>query len=113
MLKEAQPSREIEVINTAMTAINSHVVYEVARSIPQDSIDFAIVLMGNNEVIGPYGPGTFNQNFLSNLGLIRFLTLLRTSNSLSHAANASRQQSAVDKAERTRSRPPRGAASNR
>ena len=79
MLKEALPSREIEVINTAMTAINSHVVYEVARSVPQDSIDFAIVLMGNNEVIGPYGPGTFNQNFLSNLGLIRFLQTIKRS----------------------------------
>ena len=79
LLKEALPSRRIEVINTAMTAVNSHVVYEVARSIPQGSADFAIVLMGNNEVIGPYGPGTFNQGFLSNLGLIRSLQIVKRS----------------------------------
>ena len=29
---------------------------------PTKSADFAVVLMGNNEVVGPYGPGTFNQN---------------------------------------------------
>lgn len=79
MLKQALPSRRVEVINTAMTAINSHVVYETARSIPKGSADFAIVLMGNNEVIGPYGPGTFNQNFLSNLGLIRALQAIKRS----------------------------------
>ncbi|MEH6585161.1 MAG: tetratricopeptide repeat protein [Halioglobus sp.] len=79
MLKDALPLRQVEVINTAMTAINSHVVYETARSIPQGSADFAIVLMGNNEVIGPYGPGTFNQSFLSNLGLIRSLQALKQS----------------------------------
>ena len=79
MLKDALPSRQVEVINTAMTAINSHVVYETARSIPTGSADFAIVLMGNNEVIGPYGPGTFNQGFLSNLGLIRSLQAIKRS----------------------------------
>ncbi len=79
MLRQALPSRKVEVINTAMTAINSHVVYETARTIPRGSADFAIVLMGNNEVIGPYGPGTFNQNFLSNLGLIRSLQTLKRS----------------------------------
>ena len=70
-LRAALPSRKIEVINTAMTSVNSHVVYEVARSIPDNSADFAVILLGNNEVVGPYGPGTFNQNFLSNLSLIR------------------------------------------
>ncbi|MEL7185492.1 MAG: tetratricopeptide repeat protein [Pseudomonadota bacterium] len=76
-LRAAMPSRKIEVINTAMTSVNSHVVYEVARSIPDDSADFAIILMGNNEVVGPYGPGTFNQNFLSNLTLIRTTQALK------------------------------------
>lgn len=79
MLKQALPSRPIEVINTAMTAINSHVVYETARSIPKGSADFAIVLMGNNEVIGPYGPGTFNQKFLSSLKMIRSLQAIKRS----------------------------------
>ena len=60
-----------------MTSVNSHVVYEVARSIPEDSADFAVILMGNNEVVGPYGPGTFNQNFLANITLIRGIQALK------------------------------------
>ncbi|MEJ2129361.1 MAG: tetratricopeptide repeat protein [Woeseiaceae bacterium] len=76
-LRAALPSRKIEVINTAMTSVNSHVVYAVANSLPRDSADFAVVLMGNNEVVGPYGPGTFNQNFLENITLIRGLQALK------------------------------------
>jgi len=76
-LRAALPSREIEVINTAMTSVNSHVVYAVARSIPEDSADFAVILMGNNEVVGPYGPGTLNQNFLANITLIRGIQALK------------------------------------
>ena len=67
------PDKEVEVINTAMTSVNSHVVYQVAETIPANSADVAVILMGNNEVVGPYGPGTFNQNFLSSLGAIRTL----------------------------------------
>ena len=33
--------------------------------------------MGNNEVVGPYGPGTFNQNFLANITLIRGIQALK------------------------------------
>ncbi|MDX1506680.1 MAG: tetratricopeptide repeat protein, partial [Woeseiaceae bacterium] len=76
-LRAALPSREIEVINTAMTSVNSHVVYAVANSLPDNSADFAVILMGNNEVVGPYGPGTFNRNFLGNIALIRGLQALK------------------------------------
>ena len=76
-LRAALPSRKIEVINTAMTSVNSHVVYAVAKSIPEDSADFAVILMGNNEVVGPYGPGTFNQNFLANITVIRTIQALK------------------------------------
>ena len=76
-LRAALPARKIEVINTAMTSVNSHVVYAVARSIPENSADFAVILMGNNEVVGPYGPGTFNQNFLANITLVRGLQALK------------------------------------
>ncbi len=76
-LRAALPSQRIEVINTAMTSVNSHVVYAVANSLPADSADFAIILMGNNEVVGPYGPGTFNQNFLASIGVIRGLQALK------------------------------------
>ena len=76
-LRAALPSRKIEVINTAMTSVNSHVVYAVAKSIPKESADFAVILMGNNEVVGPYGPGTFKQNFLANISMIRGIQALK------------------------------------
>jgi len=76
-LRAALPSRKIEVVNTAMTSVNSHVVYAVANSIPEDSADFAVILMGNNEVVGPYGPGTFNQNFLASISVIRGIQALK------------------------------------
>jgi len=76
-LRAALPGKKIEVVNTAMTSVNSHVVYAVANSIPDDSADFAVILMGNNEVVGPYGPGTFNQNFLGNLTVIRGIQALK------------------------------------
>jgi tetratricopeptide (TPR) repeat protein len=76
-LRAALPSKEIEVINTAMTSVNSHVVYAVAKSIPENSADFAVILMGNNEVVGPYGPSTLNQNFLANITLIRGIQALK------------------------------------
>ena len=76
-LRAALPGRQIEVINLAMTSVNSHVMYAVARSIPDESADFAVILMGNNEVVGPYGPGTFNQNFLGNITVIRGIQALK------------------------------------
>jgi tetratricopeptide (TPR) repeat protein len=76
-LRQALPGMRVEVINTSMTAVNSHVVYEIARSIPKGAADFAIVLMGNNEVVGPYGPGTLYQNFSSNLDFIRTLQAIK------------------------------------
>ncbi|CAI8344240.1 MAG: Uncharacterised protein [Halieaceae bacterium] len=76
-LRALFPEREVEVINTAMTSVNSHVVQQVAATLPPNSADVAVVLMGNNEVVGPYGPGTFNQNFLSSLSAIRGLQALK------------------------------------
>ncbi len=76
-LRAALSPRSVEVINLAMTSVNSHVMYAVAKSLPKDSADFAVILMGNNEVVGPYGPGTFNQNFLANIHVIRGLQALK------------------------------------
>ena len=52
------PGKKIEVLNLGITAINSHVVYEIARQLPPFEPDLFVVYMGNNEVIGPYGPGS-------------------------------------------------------
>ncbi len=71
MLQAAHPEVRIEVINTAMTAINSHVVAEIARECRDYEPDLFIVYTGNNEVVGPYGPGTVLSAARSNRFFIR------------------------------------------
>ncbi len=71
MLEHAYPGKDFEVITVAMPAINSHVVVEIARDLARYQPDFFVVYMGNNEVVGPYGPGTVFAPLLSNLPLIR------------------------------------------
>jgi tetratricopeptide (TPR) repeat protein len=58
MLSLRYPERRFEVINAGMTAINSHVIQEIVRDLAVLSPDVYIIYMGNNEVVGPYGPGT-------------------------------------------------------
>jgi len=71
MLREAFPKRHFEVVNTAMIAVNSHVVVPVACDCAKQQPDLYIVYEGNNEVVGPFGPGTVFRAFSGNLGLIR------------------------------------------
>jgi len=57
MLEESYPQTDFEVINVAITAVNSHVVLPVVRDCAKQDPDLFIVFMGNNEVVGPFGPG--------------------------------------------------------
>ncbi len=58
LVEASYPDVDVEMINTAMTAINSHVVAEIARECVRYEPDAFVVYMGNNEVVGPFGPGT-------------------------------------------------------
>ena len=71
MLRDRYPGAGFEVVNTAMTAINSHVLLEIARDCAQQQPDAYLVYMGNNEVVGPFGPGTVFQHWSPSLRLIR------------------------------------------
>ncbi|MCL5280110.1 MAG: tetratricopeptide repeat protein [Planctomycetes bacterium] len=71
MLEHAHPGKHFEVITAAMPAINSHVIVEITRDLARYQPDLFVVYMGNNEVVGPYGPGTVFAPLLSNLPLIR------------------------------------------
>jgi len=77
MLRETYPGARFEVINTAMTAINSHVVLPIARECADYEPDLFIVYMGNNEVTGPYGAGTVFADYRSSRTLIRASVLAR------------------------------------
>lgn len=52
------PGMKFEVVNAAMTAINSHVIVPIARDCVRADGDIWVVYMGNNEVVGPFGAGT-------------------------------------------------------
>lgn len=57
MLSHGFPETQFEIINAAVTAVNSPVVRTVARDCVRHVPDLFIVYMGNNEMIGPYAGG--------------------------------------------------------
>ena len=58
MLSLRYPGVRFEVVNAAMTAINSHAVLPIARDCARAGGDIWVIYMGNNEIVGPYGAGT-------------------------------------------------------
>jgi tetratricopeptide (TPR) repeat protein len=77
ILAEAYPHIQFEIVNTAITAVNSHVVAEMARDLARHQPDLFLVYLGNNEVIGPYGPGTIFASPAATLPSIRLSIRLR------------------------------------
>lgn len=58
ILEARHPQTKFEVVNAAMTAINSHAIVPIARDCTGAAGDIWVVYMGNNEVVGPFGAGT-------------------------------------------------------
>ena len=58
LLEKRYPGEKVEVVNTAMTAINSHALRGMARDMAEVPASGWVVYAGNNEVVGPFGPGT-------------------------------------------------------
>ncbi|MEM7349933.1 MAG: tetratricopeptide repeat protein, partial [Acidobacteriota bacterium] len=79
LLADGWPEERFTVHNTAMTAINSHVVREIARDCAPRAGDVLVIYLGNNEVVGPYGAGTVFGSFSSYLPVIRATIRLRAS----------------------------------
>jgi Flp pilus assembly protein TadD len=65
------PGHKFEVINVAMTAINSHAIREIARDCAPLGGDVWILYAGNNEVVGPFGSGTVFGRQTPGLAVIR------------------------------------------
>ena len=78
LLHDAMPGRKVEVINVAVTAINSHVIRGIARDCADKQGDWWIVYMGNNEVVGPFGAGTVFSDQTPSLGMIRASLALKS-----------------------------------
>lgn len=77
LLREKYPDRNFEVINTSVTAINSHVILPIARECAAHDGDLWIVYMGNNEMVGPYGAATVFGWRAPALPLARFAVALQ------------------------------------
>lgn len=78
LLRARHPGEKIEVVNAAMTAINTHVVRLIARDCAPHDGDFWIVYAGNNEVIGPFGAGTIFGHQAPSLATVRAVLALKT-----------------------------------
>jgi tetratricopeptide (TPR) repeat protein len=77
MLRERFPAMNFEVVNTGSVAINSHVVLPIARGLADRSPDLFIIYSGNNEVVGPYGPGTVLTSSGMSIPVVRSSIALR------------------------------------
>ena len=71
MLEDRFPGVDFEVVNSTITAANSHVVLKIAEDLALRQPDLFIVYLGNNEVVGPYGAGTVFAPISGKLWLIR------------------------------------------
>ena len=76
-LRARYPGKALEVVNLGITAINSHVVYRAARQAADFEPDLLVIYMGNNEVVGPYGPGCAYLSASPPLWFIRASVLVR------------------------------------
>lgn len=58
LLRERFPGTDFQVVNVAITAINSHVILPIARECAGHQGDIWLIYMGNNEMVGPFGAST-------------------------------------------------------
>ncbi len=78
VLSHRRPNTRFEVVNAAMTGINSHVIRHIARDCTVADGDVWVIYMGNNEVIGPFGAGTVFGPQVPPVGLIRSNLAIRS-----------------------------------
>jgi tetratricopeptide (TPR) repeat protein len=78
MLRERFPAGNFEIINTAITAINSHVLLPAVRDLAKQNGDLFLLYMGNNEVVGPFGPENPLSAHGASLRIIRLGIFLRS-----------------------------------
>lgn len=71
MLRARYPSMKFEVVNTGSVAIDSHVLLPIAKGLAGQRPDVFIIYSGNNEVVGPYGPGTVLTASAMSMPLVR------------------------------------------
>ena len=58
LLAGRYPQAKFEIINTGVTAINSHAILPIAQECARHQGDLWLIYMGNNEMVGPFGAVT-------------------------------------------------------
>lgn len=74
-LKRVLPEREIEVISTAMSAVNSYTLLDFADEIIAVEPDAVLIYAGHNEFLGVFGVGSGFLGGQSRLATLSFLKL--------------------------------------
>jgi len=100
MLQAAYPEIHFEVVNAAITAINSHVVRDIAADCAKLEPDLFIVYEGHNEVIGPFGPGGVFAPFFQSEVAVRALAGLKRTRTGQLVGELSRRATGNDSAAR-------------
>ncbi len=77
VLNRGKTTRRYEVVNAAVTAMGSHVVRHIAADCTDAGADALVVYMGNNEVVGPYGPATTPGALYGSTRLIRTMIAVK------------------------------------
>lgn len=77
LLNAYSEKTRFEVINAAVTSMNSHVARRIAMDCAEHEPDLFIVYMGNNEVVGPYGPPTMPEALYKHRSLIDLSVTLK------------------------------------
>jgi len=75
MLQHRYPGHAIEVLPLGFDGANSHVLREIARDLTRLRPDAVVVLTGNDEVAGPYGPATGLGRLHSSSRIARWMVL--------------------------------------
>jgi tetratricopeptide (TPR) repeat protein len=78
LLEEQYADINFQVIPAAMIAINSHVVLDIAKDCADFDGDLFVVYMGNNEVVGPFGPSSVLLTEQPNRRIVRASSWLKS-----------------------------------
>ncbi|MGD9612543.1 MAG: hypothetical protein AB7V22_06530, partial [Kiritimatiellia bacterium] len=75
LLRSRYPGQPVEVVHMAFAGGNSHVLREVARDLKRLRPQAVVVMTGNEEVAGPYGPASSLGRFHHSSRIARLLVL--------------------------------------
>lgn len=93
-LRAAYPQIRFEIVNAAVTAINSHLVRDIAADCAALEPDLFIVYEGHNEVIGPFGPAGVFAPFMRSETAVRATVWLKGTRLAQLAARLARRSEA-------------------